>query len=80
MHAGIGKSLAWKLAAQGLNVVVVALDDQLLSDTVEELKSAFPKCKFVKVGALSPPCARLKALVEHPSSDAAAAAAAEDRP
>lgn len=46
---GIGKSLAWKLASQGLNVVVVALDDQLLTDAVDELKSAFPECKFARV-------------------------------
>mmetsp|Transcript_19768 Transcript_19768/g.35309 ORF Transcript_19768/g.35309 Transcript_19768/m.35309 type:complete len:313 (-) Transcript_19768:225-1163(-) len=49
--SGIGKSLAWKLAGQGLNVAVVALDDKLLADTVDELRSAFPNCEFLSVGA-----------------------------
>jgi hypothetical protein len=29
--------------AQGLNVVIAAVDDQLLKQSVQELKSAFPK-------------------------------------
>lgn len=39
---GIGKSLAWKLASQGLNIVLVSLPEPLLDATADELKSAFP--------------------------------------
>lgn len=47
--AGIGKSIATRLARQGLNVVLVALGDSLLDNTFEELKAAYPKCQFRKV-------------------------------
>ncbi|KAG2485629.1 hypothetical protein HYH03_015689 [Edaphochlamys debaryana] len=49
--SGIGKSIATRLARQGLNVVLVALGDQLLDTTFEELKAAYPKCQFRKVPA-----------------------------
>ncbi len=48
-HAGIGKSIARKLAAQGLNVVLVALQDEVLDATTRELKKAFPKTLLRKV-------------------------------
>lgn len=48
---GIGKSLAAKLARQGINVVLVALGDQLLDSTFEELKAEYPKQEFRKVNA-----------------------------
>jgi len=48
--SGIGKSIAVKLAKQGINVVIAALDDALLSTTLEELKSEFPKLEFRAVG------------------------------
>ncbi|KAK9814819.1 hypothetical protein WJX72_011995 [[Myrmecia] bisecta] len=48
--SGIGKSLAKKLASQDLNVVLVALQDQLLDTTHQELTAAFPKVTFKKVG------------------------------
>jgi len=35
--SGIGKSLASRLASQGLNIVMVALNDRLLDDAVSEL-------------------------------------------
>jgi NAD(P)-dependent dehydrogenase (short-subunit alcohol dehydrogenase family) len=54
LSPGIGKSLAWKLAGQGLNVAVVALDDKLLADTVDELRSAFPNCEFLSVSCSAP--------------------------
>ena len=44
--AGIGKALAKKLASQGLNVVLVALPDQLLQDTYAELTRSHPAVKF----------------------------------
>eukprot|EP00955_Chlamydomonas_euryale_P036426 350435-Chlamydomonas_euryale.AAC.6 len=48
-NAGIGKSIASKLARQGINVVLVALGDPLLDATFEELKTEFPKQEFRKV-------------------------------
>lgn len=47
--AGIGKSIAFKLARQGLNVVLVALGDKLLDDSFEEINATFPKQQFRKV-------------------------------
>jgi len=44
--SGIGKALAFKLASQGLNVVVVSLDDDVLKQTMTELKEAYPKLEF----------------------------------
>ena len=48
--SGIGKAIAMALARQGISVVLVALDDQLLSATFKELKKAFPAVAFRKVG------------------------------
>jgi short-subunit dehydrogenase len=48
--AGIGKAYAKKLASQGLNVVLVALDDDLLSEAHAELSEAYPDVTFRKVG------------------------------
>ncbi len=48
--SGIGKSLAEALAAQGLNVVLVALDDGLLKETFAELKARYPSVEFRSVG------------------------------
>lgn len=50
--AGIGKSLATKLASQGINVVLVALRDGLLDATFAELKAQFPQQTFRKVRLL----------------------------
>jgi len=53
--SGIGKSLVRKLAEQGLNVVIVALKDDLLKNTTAEMKEAFPERQFIDVGvSLSP--------------------------
>mmetsp|Transcript_1426 Transcript_1426/g.3129 ORF Transcript_1426/g.3129 Transcript_1426/m.3129 type:complete len:323 (-) Transcript_1426:848-1816(-) len=49
--SGIGKSIAFKLARQGLNVVLVALGDTVLDNTFEEIKSTYPKQQFRKVPA-----------------------------
>lgn len=51
LTSGIGKSIAFKLARQGLNVVLVALGDNLLDATFDEIKTAFPKQQFRKVRA-----------------------------
>ncbi|KAK9866169.1 hypothetical protein WJX84_001062 [Apatococcus fuscideae] len=48
--SGIGLALTKKLAKQGLNVVVVALNDQLLHDSCEELTLQHPATSFRKVG------------------------------
>jgi short-subunit dehydrogenase len=44
--SGIGRALAFKLASQGLNVVVVSLDDKFLKETMESLKEHYPKLEF----------------------------------
>lgn len=51
--AGIGKALAKRLAGQGLNVVLVALGDDLLDQTTSELAEEYPKVTFKKVGTYS---------------------------
>ena len=48
--SGIGKALAEALAEQGLSVVLVALDDQLLQKTYQELRERFPRVEFRSVG------------------------------
>lgn len=48
--SGIGKSLAEALAAQGLNVVLVALNDELLQKTFAELRTRYPAVEFRSVG------------------------------
>lgn len=48
--SGIGKSIAFKLAKQGLNVVIVSLDDKFLKETMAQLKEAFPELEFRSVG------------------------------
>ncbi|GAQ83330.1 17 beta-hydroxysteroid dehydrogenase type 3 [Klebsormidium nitens] len=49
--SGIGRALAERLALQGVNIVLVALDDQLLKDTHAALTNQFPQLKFRAVGA-----------------------------
>eukprot|EP00045_Choanoeca_perplexa_P004778 m.40591 g.40591 ORF g.40591 m.40591 type:complete len:336 (-) comp12761_c0_seq1:77-1084(-) len=48
--SGIGKAVVKKLAQQGINVVMVALDDKLLADSVKEMETAFKSLSFVKIG------------------------------
>lgn len=48
--SGIGKAIAFKLAKQGLNVVIVSLDDDILKETMKQLKEAYPKQEFKSVG------------------------------
>jgi len=48
--SGIGKALAEALAQQGLNVVLVALEDALLHDTFGELRERYPAVEFRSVG------------------------------
>jgi NAD(P)-dependent dehydrogenase (short-subunit alcohol dehydrogenase family) len=53
---GIGKSIAARLAKQGLNVVLVALGDDLLDSTFDEFNRTYPSCQFRKVPLRSPRC------------------------
>jgi short-subunit dehydrogenase len=48
--SGIGKAIALKLASQNLNVVIVSLDDEYLKETMQELRSLYPKLEFRSVG------------------------------
>lgn len=47
--SGIGRSLAFKLASQQLNVVVVSLDDDFLKSTMADLTKMYPKQQFRSV-------------------------------
>jgi short-subunit dehydrogenase len=47
---GIGKSIAKSMALQGLNVVLVSLNDKFLAETTDTLKAQFPKQQFRSVG------------------------------
>ncbi len=48
--SGIGKEIAIKCAGQGLNVILVALDDNLLGETYNDLRCRYPKRQFKKIG------------------------------
>jgi len=47
--SGIGKALCFALASQGLNVVVVSLDDAALTQTMSELSQNYPALQFRSV-------------------------------
>jgi len=53
--SGIGKSLAFKLASQGLNVVLVSIDDDYLKTTMKEIQATFPELEFRSVGVTFSP-------------------------
>jgi short-subunit dehydrogenase len=48
--SGIGKAITEKLAKQNINVVLVALDDNLLKNFYEKLKNDFPSLQFRAIG------------------------------
>jgi len=48
--SGIGRALTHKLAKQGINVVMVAVDDALLTSVHEKMTKEFPALSFRKVG------------------------------
>lgn len=52
---GIGKAIAYKLASQGLNVVLVSLDDEFLRETMKDIKTSFPDQEFRSVGVTFSP-------------------------
>lgn len=47
---GIGREIVEKLAGQGINVVLVALADDLLVKTRKELQVKYPSLQFREVG------------------------------
>lgn len=53
--AGIGKAIARRLAQQGLNVVIIALQNDELDKTFDELQEDFPHLQFRKVGCNTAP-------------------------
>lgn len=56
--SGIGKAIAEKLAKQGINVIIAALEDQAMAESIPELRSKFPNVIFrqcsVNLGASDP--------------------------
>lgn len=48
--SGLGRALCFQLAEQGLNVVVVSLDDEYLEQTINDLTKKYPDLEFRKVG------------------------------
>lgn len=47
--SGIGKAIVHKLARQGINVVIAAIPDAMLTDAVAEFKAAYPNLQFRSV-------------------------------
>jgi len=48
--SGIGRAISEKLAKQGINIVLVALDDPLLADVHKTLTAQYPNLEFRAVG------------------------------
>lgn len=67
--SGIGKAIAFKLASQGLNVVLVSLDDTLLKETVASLKKEYPKLEFRAVGCTFSPGVNYMKQIEASTKD-----------
>jgi short-subunit dehydrogenase len=49
--SGIGKAIVDKLCSQDINVIILAVPDQLLNDTTKEMSTKYPNVKVLKVGA-----------------------------
>jgi len=48
--SGIGRALTSRLARQGINVVMVAIDDKLLTDVHAQMQKDYPSVQFRKIG------------------------------
>jgi hypothetical protein len=70
--SGIGRALTEKLCGQGLNVVMVALDDKLLDDSHKDIAAKFPAVTVAAVkqtwGAFSGATMRCPTAAHQPSS------------
>ncbi len=53
--SGIGKAIAFKLSSQGLNVVLVSLDDHFLKSTMKEINEMYPNQEFRSVAVTFSP-------------------------
>lgn len=67
--SGIGKALVEELALQGLNVVIVSMDDKFLADTFALVSEKFPGQEFRKVGATFSPGADYMDKIKKITSD-----------
>lgn len=67
--SGIGKALAFKLASQGLNVVLVSLDDDHLKNTMKQLKKKFPDLEFRAVGCVFNPGSNYLSAIDKATAD-----------
>lgn len=68
----LGRAYVEKLAAQGLNVLIVALDDDLLHSSHREMEEKYPDLEFRKVGvnlgATDPDVYMVRLLLPHLST------------
>ena len=67
--SGIGRAIAFGLAAQGLNVVVVSLDDDMLKKTIKDLQTKYPKQSFRSVGVTFSPGVKYMEAIEKATKD-----------
>ena len=67
--SGIGKALAFKLASQGLNVVLVSLDDKHLKNTMKQLTFQYPELEFRSVGCVFNPGVNYIEQIEEATKD-----------
>ena len=49
--SGIGKAIVDKLCSQDINVIILAVPDQLLTDTTKEMSAKYPNVNVFQVGA-----------------------------
>jgi len=62
--SGIGKAICLRLAEQGINIVIAALEDDFLHKTTAELQAAYPKLEFRKCAVNMSNDAYLPVIVE----------------
>ena len=67
--SGIGKALEFKLASQGLNVVLVSFDDDHLKNTLKQLQERYPTLEFRSVGVTFSPGVNYLEKIEEATKD-----------